>query len=491
MAPTTGLIPQTFSLPIILRHYIILLCSFLILAASPMQADDPRVSKFLDAAAKGNAEAQYRLGIAHQFGQGVEKDLERSRSFYEMAARQGHAFAQNNLGTLYAFGLGVEQDQETAARWYAKAAEQGLTDAMNNLGWMLSHGMGVDADPERGLTLIRAALAKGNVPAENNLGVLYQQGLGVEQNDHTAGYWFRRAARKGNASAQKNLGMQYLNGTGVKKDTIEAAKWLSIALTSGDASAKEPLQELEKTLTPEQIEAAKKRILQFKPEKVAAKKEEDENEPTNKPRSIGTGFFITKDGYILTNHHVIDKAKRIIVRHNGRQYQVKSAKYDALNDVALLKVDGEFPILPIISSRHVSLGDEVFTIGYPNVPVQGSAPKLTSGQINSLRGERDDPRFFQTSTQIQPGNSGGALVNEAGQVVAVVTKRLKDMKTLERTGFLPQDVNYALKASYALAFLELEPEVLSQVLENHVTKASSTAEARIQAEAAAAMIIAY
>jgi S1-C subfamily serine protease len=71
---------------------------------------------------------------------------------------------------------------------------------------------------------------------------------------------------------------------------------------------------------------------------------------------------------------------------------------------------------------------------------------------------RDDPRYFQISVPVQPGNSGGPLVNAAGEVIGVVTMRLGDLGTLRLTGALPQNVNYALKASHVRTLLERIPE---------------------------------
>ena len=93
----------------------------------------------------------------------------------------------------------------------------------------------------------------------------------------------------------------------------------------------------------------------------------------------------------------------------------KVVKVDAANDLALLKADGQFAPLPIAASRAVKLGGTVATVGFPNIGLQGFAPKLAKGEIASLSGAGDDARYFQISVPVQPGNSGGALVDERGQ----------------------------------------------------------------------------
>ena len=91
-------------------------------------------------------------------------------------------------------------------------------------------------------------------------------------------------------------------------------------------------------------------------------------------------------------------------------------KVDAANDLALLKAEGRFAALPVVASRAMRLGSTVATVGFPNVGLQGFAPKLARREIAALSGVQDDARQFQISVPVQPGNSGGALVDERGNV---------------------------------------------------------------------------
>ena len=94
-------------------------------------------------------------------------------------------------------------------------------------------------------------------------------------------------------------------------------------------------------------------------------------------------------------------------------------KVDAANDLALLKAEGRFASLPISPSRAVKLGCMVATVGFPNIGLQGFAPKFARGEIASLSGAGDDARYFQISVPVQPGNSGGALVDDRGLQLAL------------------------------------------------------------------------
>src|SRR5439155_25702432 len=119
---------------------------------------------------------------------------------------------------------------------------------------------------------------------------------------------------------------------------------------------------------------------------------------------------------------------------------VKVVSVDTANDLALLKAEGRFAALPITSSRAVKLGGTVATVGFPNIGLEGFAPKLAKGEVASLSGARDDPRYFQISVPLQPGNSGGALVDDRGNVIGVVSGKLDAAIALTSTGTLPENV---------------------------------------------------
>jgi S1-C subfamily serine protease len=140
-------------------------------------------------------------------------------------------------------------------------------------------------------------------------------------------------------------------------------------------------------------------------------------------------------------------------------------RVDAASDLALLKVTGTFDALPVESSRTARLGATVATVGFPNIGLQGFEPKLSKGDISSLAGFQDDVRYFQISVPVQPGNSGGPLFDERGNVVGVVTLQLNQEAALAQTGTLAQNVNYAVKSSYLLSFLEALPEASAGMLD--------------------------
>lgn len=166
--------------------------------------------------------------------------------------------------------------------------------------------------------------------------------------------------------------------------------------------------------------------------------------------SSGTGFFITEDGHLVTCEHVVDDGKLFSVRTAGGTFAATVIATDKTNDVAILKVSGKFTPLAI-NTNALTLGQAAFTIGFPNIDIQGLAPKYTDGKVSSLSGIHDDASAFQISVPVQPGNSGGPLTDAGGNVIGIVVARLNDYAALKRTRSIPQNVNYAVKTAPLLA----------------------------------------
>ncbi len=202
----------------------------------------------------------------------------------------------------------------------------------------------------------------------------------------------------------------------------------------------------------------------------------------------GSGFFITPTGYLVTNAHVVESAQRIELRTKTGTVAASLVRLDRVNDLALLKADGEYMALPLSTGPALSLGTAVFTVGFPNPGLQGLEAKLTKGDISSLAGAHDDPRHYQISVPVQPGNSGGPLMDLRGNVVGVVLARLSDQAALKSSGALAQNVNYAVKIDYLNALLQSVPQAASQ-LARPGTVERSVEEAAKRAEAASALVI--
>lgn len=172
--------------------------------------------------------------------------------------------------------------------------------------------------------------------------------------------------------------------------------------------------------------------------------------------SSGTGFLISTDGYIATNFHVIDESSELEVvfpSENGFiTYKATVYLNDKTNDISILKINDEnfkkLNYLPYELSEEYEVGDEVFTIGYPQPDIMGTESKLTTGIINSLSGIDNDNTCVQISVPVQPGNSGGPLFNSKGNIVGITTSSLNSIFMAKYKGNIPQNVNYAVKTEY-------------------------------------------
>lgn len=176
---------------------------------------------------------------------------------------------------------------------------------------------------------------------------------------------------------------------------------------------------------------------------------------TRRQRSTGTGFFIDTEGTLLTAYHIVQSATSIeITMHDGASVSARVAHASPGLDLAVLTTTAhDTNCLPLASEESASIGEPVFTIGYPATQVLGSRPKFTDGSISSTSGPNDDSSLYQITVPVQPGNSGGPLLNRRGEVVGVVVSAISPAAFLKSVGSLPQSINFAVKAHYARPLL--------------------------------------
>ena len=314
---------------------------------------------------------------------------------------------------------------------------------------------------------IEAKAENGDASAQLELGLRYARGLGVPQDFTEALKWFRKAADQGDPQAQNNVGILYDNGQGVAQDFVEAYEWANLAAAQGVTNAIFLREKLINSMTPGQIAEGQRLSAAFVPQRQSPTPSSNSNPVSpvvaDFPVATGTGFFITEDGYLISNYHVVKDATKVRLLTSQGKVDAQVVQVDAADDLVLLKTEGDFTALPIVSSRTSALGGTVATVGFPNPRLQGFYPKLAKGEIAALAGAADDPRYFQISVPVQPGNSGGALVDEHGNVVGIVSAKLDAATALAASGALPENVNYAVKSSLLLSFLESVPDVANKL----------------------------
>jgi len=171
---------------------------------------------------------------------------------------------------------------------------------------------------------------------------------------------------------------------------------------------------------------------------------------------FGTGFVISDEGYVLTNQHVVaDCGKLRAVQPGQPGSEISVVASDVTNDLALLLLpQPPKAVAPFRAGRSVRLGDDVVVLGFPLYGALASSVSVTTGTVSALAGLRDDIRFLQITAPVQPGNSGGPVLDRSGHVVAIVASKLDAIGVAVATGDIPQNVNFAIKDTVARSFLE-------------------------------------
>jgi len=213
-------------------------------------------------------------------------------------------------------------------------------------------------------------------------------------------------------------------------------------------------------------------IVVCKPHQNIAHSENDKNQSVSK--TFGSGFFVSKIGHIITNQHVVSDCRKITVGDNAtKQVAASILEKDKRNDLALLRISSTqmasvetkslisklgLKLVPLASgglvrSEDVELGEDVLVAGYPYGELFSNSIKVTKGIVSSNKGMGDDSGQFQMDAAVQPGNSGGPIYDENGNIVGVVISQLNKLKVAKAIGSLPENVNFGIKASTVRQFL--------------------------------------
>ncbi|MEI6521342.1 MAG: serine protease, partial [bacterium] len=163
------------------------------------------------------------------------------------------------------------------------------------------------------------------------------------------------------------------------------------------------------------------------------------------PTATGTGFVVNANGYLITCAHVVTGAKKINVAIGTKNWDANVLRVDEKRDLALLQINAkELTPLPIANSNQVELGQEARVFGYPISNLLGNDIKVTRGTISGIS-LRDEQKIIQIDAAVNPGNSGGPLTNEKGEVIGVVNAKLG--------GTMVTAVGFAVPSNYACAML--------------------------------------
>ena len=191
------------------------------------------------------------------------------------------------------------------------------------------------------------------------------------------------------------------------------------------------------------------------PESSARDKSETNVSP--KLSSTGSGFLVNANGYLLTNHHVANGCSNLKIRDSSKiEHDVAVVATDARNDLALLKTIASvtLPAAAFRANSSVEAGENVVALGYPLAGVLASEVNVSFGYVSATAGLADDTSKMQISAPVQPGNSGGPLLDQAGNLIGVVVAKLDAIKVAKAIGDIPQNINFAVKGEVAQVFLK-------------------------------------
>ena len=198
----------------------------------------------------------------------------------------------------------------------------------------------------------------------------------------------------------------------------------------------------------------------------------------SKHEGSGSGFYVDHNGHVLTNAHVVKNCA--IVRVLPGEFEANIIALDKEKDLALIKIAFESDAAAIIRSGETQRGEEVVVAGFPYRGELSSGIHITPGNISSLTGVKDDPNVIQITAAVQPGNSGGPLLDRSGNVTGVVVSKLNSLYFAKKYNDIPQNVNFAIRPRLLREFLN-EQNINYKTAElgnrKETTEISKTAEA--------------
>ncbi|MBK4717622.1 trypsin-like peptidase domain-containing protein [Azospirillum sp. YIM DDC1] len=466
------------------------------------------MSYYRQAAELEYPQAYFRIGVLHANGRGVPKDMAEANRWYRKAADRGDGLGMFNLGLNLMTGSGAAKDLKAALTWFV-LAEPRMVDAKDregarkNIAFLEGKLTAEDVAEARSKTLawtpaetkgfdtaadLRAWVGKHPFDRVKGLPMLKVPALDVRLRTLLGDEAVDEIGRMG-ISGKVSESKDWLLVDGCMPHSCDTDRFaLAINTHSYDvlvcrvqwdserkgqaavwAGTNRPKYERALTRDTDDctvnrgpytimavLDAAKPRPTPSdtpRPQ-VAAVTPPSPPRPTERSSS-GSGFPVNGKGEILTNHHVIEGCRTLKARRGERIVDAELVATDEKNDLAVVRAAvPSAQSLKFRDGKGIRPADGVVAVGYPYAGLLATTPQVTTGSVTSLAGIADDTRFLQITAPIQPGNSGGPLLDLSGNTVGVVVSTLSALAVVKATGSIPQNVNFAIKSSVAREFLD-------------------------------------
>ncbi|MCW2236838.1 trypsin-like peptidase domain-containing protein [Azospirillum canadense] len=451
-------------------------------------------------------QAFFRIGVLYANGRGVPKDMAEANRWYRKAADRGDGLGMFNLGLNLMTGSGVPKDLKASLMWFV-LAEPRMTDpkdregAKKNIAFLEGKLTAEEiADARSKAAAWAPAEAKGLETAAD-----LRAWVGKHPFDHVKGLPMlkvpaldaRLRTLLGDETVDEIGKMQVSGKVSESKDwllldgcmphscgtdrfalavntrsydvLVCAVQWQPERKGQGVVWAGTNRPKVERALVRDTddctvgrgpytlmavLDAAKPRAPLPDPLRPQVAAVPLPPKPSGR-ESSGSGFPVNGKGDILTNHHVVDGCRSFKARRGERVVDAELVATDEKNDLAVVRaaVPGVQP-LKFRDGKGIRPADGVVAVGYPYAGLLATTPQVTTGSVTALAGIADDTRFLQITAPIQPGNSGGPLLDLSGNTVGVVVSTLSALAVVKATGSIPQNVNFAVKSSVAREFLD-------------------------------------
>lgn len=429
-------------------------------------------------------------------------------------AEGGDPNAQFLYGKMYRYGNGAPQNHREAANWLQKALDGGNSEAQCSLAGLYLSEPSFVARRSEGALLARRGAEKGLAECQIEIGYAYALARGRPRDWLIGHVWMNVAASNPNASRStvalaqelRRITERVLTAQQIADAQTLADEWHrgSRNVSAGVARVGLP-RNLEAqrllellgfdagtadgvvgTTTRSAIASFRRRydkpggdqvdddlVVALHQEWAALGEASKAGSPPGQ-RTVGgtgTGFVISRQGHVLTNNHVVSGCASLRLRWpDGREHAARLIGRSVEDDLAVLRSDIDpTEVGSFRPNGQARLGESVVVYGFPLPNLLSSSGNLTTGSVTALAGLRDESRIMQISAPVQAGNSGGPVIDQKGQIVGIVVSKIDVLAVARKTSDVPQNVNFAIKASVGTNFLDAkdidysygaEPDVL-------------------------------